>query len=86
MSRLPHNVERVREPYSTSYRFRAYSKDGYALRLYNEGGVTPWALYDFRQGGNNAGDRPHAKGKYLGRRRTLELIGALAATITIGRE
>lgn len=84
MAKLPHNIERISD--GRGYRYRGYSKDGYVVRLYNEGGITPWAAYDFRQGGNNFWERPHLKGKYLGRRRTLALMGAMLKTITIKPE
>lgn len=76
MARLPNNVDRIRD--GSGYRYIAYTRDGYAVRLRNEGGVTPWAAYDFRKG--PVVHDPRDPGHYIGRRRTLETVGALVAS------
>jgi hypothetical protein len=73
MARLPHNVSRVAD--RGSYRYVAYSKDGFAIRLHRCG--RDWEAYDFRQGPDGT------KGKYIGRRKTLALIGALVASYDV---
>lgn len=67
MARLPNNVDRIRD--GRGYRFVAYGKDGYCIRLNNDGsGWTGYAVLT---------------GAYVGRRKTLTAMGALCASFKV---
>lgn len=70
MANLPANVERVRD--GNTYRYRAYAKDGFCVRLHNNGSA--WEA------------RAVLTGAYIGSRKTLALIGALVASYTVQKE
>jgi hypothetical protein len=65
--KLPDNIERVKD--GAGYHYRGYASDGGAVRLHNDG--SGWSV------------RAFATGKYIGRRKTLALMGKLLASATI---